>query len=113
MAWQNSAGMGGSGGGSGGASDAGGSGAGQPQGTEYTLQGMGLCIGDVMRVFRLVGRLRRELISYRSHALPTDRVASPRARSKRLADRKSRNEVAHRKARRGWADEQAVAGVSG
>ncbi len=42
MAWQNSAGMGGSGGGSGGASEAGGSGAGQPQGTEYTLQGMRL-----------------------------------------------------------------------
>lgn len=38
MAWQNSAGMGGSGGSAGGGSEAGNSG-GQPQGTEYTLQG--------------------------------------------------------------------------
>lgn len=39
MAWQNSAGMGGSGGSAGGGSEAGNSG-GQPQGTEYTLQGV-------------------------------------------------------------------------
>ena len=38
MAWQNSAGMGGSGGSAGGGSEAG-NGGGQPQGTEYTLQG--------------------------------------------------------------------------
>ena len=38
MAWQNSAGMGGSGGSAGGGSEAGNS-AGQQQGTEYTLQG--------------------------------------------------------------------------
>lgn len=38
MAWQNSAGIGGSGGSAGGGSEAGNSG-GQPQGTEYTLQG--------------------------------------------------------------------------
>lgn len=38
MAWQNSAGLGGSGGSAGGGSEAGNSG-GQPQGTEYTLQG--------------------------------------------------------------------------
>ena len=38
MAWQNSAGMGGSGGSAGGGSEAGNSG-GQSQGTEYTLQG--------------------------------------------------------------------------
>ena len=38
MAWQNSAGMGGSGGSAGGGSE-GGNGGGQPQGTEYTLQG--------------------------------------------------------------------------
>lgn len=38
MAWQNSAAMVGNGGVSGGSSEAGGSG-GQPQGTEYTLQG--------------------------------------------------------------------------
>ena len=39
MAWQTSVGMGSSGGNAGGGSDAGGSGTGQPQGTEYTLQG--------------------------------------------------------------------------
>ncbi len=38
MAWQNSAAMGGNGGVAGGAGD-GGSNGGQPQGTEYTLQG--------------------------------------------------------------------------
>ena len=38
MAWQNSAGMGGSGGSAAGGSEAG-IGGGQPQGTEYTLQG--------------------------------------------------------------------------
>ena len=38
MAWQNSAGLGGSGGSAAGGSEAGNSG-GQPQGTEYTLQG--------------------------------------------------------------------------
>lgn len=54
MAWQNSAGMGGSGGGSGGASDAGGSGAGQPQGTEYTLQGMRLLENCTLGAFHYV-----------------------------------------------------------
>ncbi len=39
MAWQTSVGMGGSGGSAGGGSEAGGNGGGQPQGTEYTLQG--------------------------------------------------------------------------
>ena len=39
MAWQNSAGMGGSGGSAGGGSEAGNS-TGQQQGTEYTLQGV-------------------------------------------------------------------------
>ena len=38
MAWQNSAGLGGSGGSASGGSEAG-NGGGQPQGTEYTLQG--------------------------------------------------------------------------
>ena len=38
MAWQNSAGMGGSGGNAGGGPDAGNN-TGQPHGTEYTLQG--------------------------------------------------------------------------
>ena len=41
MAWQNSAGMAGSGGNAGGGSEAA-NGGGQPQGTEYTLQGEGL-----------------------------------------------------------------------
>ena len=43
MAWQNSAGMGGSGGSAGGGSEAG-NGGGQPQGTEYTLQGEELIV---------------------------------------------------------------------
>ncbi len=49
MAWQNSAAMAGNGGVSSGPSEAGGSN-GQPQGTEYTLQGMGST--DVMRIAR-------------------------------------------------------------
>ena len=39
MAWQNSAGLGGSGGSASGGSEVGNGGGGQPQGTEYTLQG--------------------------------------------------------------------------
>jgi hypothetical protein len=57
MAWQTSVGMGGSGGSAGGGSEAGGSGGGQPQGTEYTLQGERKLEADfASRIRRLPGR---------------------------------------------------------
>lgn len=77
MAWQTSVGMGGSGGSAGAGSDAGGSGTGQPQGTEYTLQGKRSCAVDV--VHGLWGGAPTvplsDVLDHRCYALPTDRMA--------------------------------------
>ena len=98
MAWPNSLNMGpGSGGSAAGSSDAGGSG-GQPQGTEYTLQGKhATAHSPIMEMAYSSGRPlsvkdRADNRMHRRNAILTDRMAQTRTGTKRMADRKSGDE---------------------
>jgi hypothetical protein len=84
MAWQSLSGMGvgGNGGGNGGGDP--GQLSNQPQGTEYTLQGM---YSDTIHEYKL------ELTDCsRCYAIPPNRMASARTRSQWLGNRETRNE---------------------
>lgn len=87
MAWQSMTGIGG--GGNGGGNGAGGAEGGQqvaqPQGTEYTLQGMFTSVSSLNKQMMLMGTAR-------CYALPPNRMAQTRTRSQWLGDRKAGDE---------------------
>jgi hypothetical protein len=77
MAWQSPSAMGGGNGGGNGGD--GGNQVNQPQGTEYTLQGMRI---NFTGLITMTGAY----VAVRGNALPADRVAPARARSQCLGD---------------------------
>lgn len=88
MAWQSLSGMGGggNGGGNGGQDGNGQQQGNQPQGTEYTLQGR-----LSRKSIQIVGESIM-LTTTRCNAIPPNRMAQTRARSKCLGDRKAGDE---------------------